>query len=96
MLISSHGPSNIRQETEFAQTFAEFSASLRGEDLPFGVIQAAKANLFDTLACAIAGSNAPGVAEVRDLAVSWGALRRLRSGARNRGFRRTMPHGSMA
>lgn len=69
MLTSSH---ETRQQTEFAHTFAEFSASLRCNDLPPGVIQAAKANLFDTLACAIAGSNAPGVAEVRDLAISWG------------------------
>jgi 2-methylcitrate dehydratase PrpD len=72
MLASPSVSPEIRQQAEFAQTYAEFSASLRGKDLPPGVMQAAKANLFDTVACAIAGSNAPGVAEVRDLAVSWG------------------------
>ncbi|RJG03318.1 MmgE/PrpD family protein [Noviherbaspirillum sedimenti] len=36
------------------------------------VIAAAKANVFDTLACAAAGSSAPAVAEARELAAEWG------------------------
>ncbi|MDB5779871.1 MAG: MmgE/PrpD family protein, partial [Polaromonas sp.] len=36
------------------------------------VITAAKVNVFDTLACAAAGSSAPAVAETRELAVEWG------------------------
>ncbi|MDB5742011.1 MAG: MmgE/PrpD family protein [Polaromonas sp.] len=36
------------------------------------VVTAAKMNVFDTLACAAAGSSAPAVAETRELAVEWG------------------------
>jgi 2-methylcitrate dehydratase PrpD len=72
MLTSSSDPQEAHHDNEFARTFANFSASLRCKDLPLEAIRAAKINLFDTLACAIAGSNAPGVAEVRDLVVSWG------------------------
>jgi 2-methylcitrate dehydratase PrpD len=72
MLTSPAGAPATPHAAEFARTFADFSASLQGRDLPSDVVRTAKANLFDTLACAIAGSNAPGVAEVRELAVSWG------------------------
>ena len=64
--------SSSSERAEFASVFAEYAAPLRGEDLPSDAIVAAKTNLFDTLACAIAGANAAGVAEVRELAVSWG------------------------
>jgi 2-methylcitrate dehydratase PrpD len=57
---------------DFAATFAAFSAALRVSDLPAHVIDAARANLLDTLACAFAGHNAPGVADVSALAQSWG------------------------
>lgn len=72
VVIASSGASSERARGEFALVFADFAASLRVEDLPADAIAAAKTNLLDTLACAIAGSNASGVAEVRDLAVSWG------------------------
>ena len=52
--------------------FAAFPASLRVSDLPATVIDAARANLLDTLACATAGHNAPGVGDVVALARSWG------------------------
>ena len=58
--------------TDFARVFADFSASLTAAALPFEVRQAVKANVLDTLACAVAGSNAPGVADVRELVESWG------------------------
>lgn len=57
---------------EFAAEFAAYSATLRARDLPPDVVAAARVNLIDTLACAIAGHGAPGVAEVSGLAQSWG------------------------
>jgi 2-methylcitrate dehydratase PrpD len=36
------------------------------------VIAAAKTNIFDTLACAAAGSSAPAVGDARELALEWG------------------------
>jgi 2-methylcitrate dehydratase PrpD len=57
---------------EFASVFAAFSATLQVSDLPTHVVDAARANLLDTLACAFAGGNAPGVADVAALARSWG------------------------
>src|SRR3546814_16133114 len=56
----------------FAAVFADWSAGLEIGELPPGIIEAARGNLFDTLACAAAGRNAPGVCEVRDLALGWG------------------------
>src|SRR6185369_11144986 len=52
--------------------YAAFSSGLRSSALPQAALIAAKTNLLDTLACAIAGSSAPGVAEVADLARKWG------------------------
>src|SRR3546814_3154514 len=57
---------------DFAAVFADWSAGLEIGELPPGIIEAARGNLFDTLACAAAGRNAPGVCEVRDLALGWG------------------------
>src|SRR3546814_15822641 len=56
----------------FAAVFADWSAGREIGELPPGIIEAARGNLFDTLACAAAGRNAPGVCEVRDLALGWG------------------------
>jgi 2-methylcitrate dehydratase PrpD len=70
-----HGPasqSSAPETEDFAATYAAFSSSLRVSDLPAHVIAAARANLLDTLACAFAGANAPGVADVSALAQSWG------------------------
>jgi 2-methylcitrate dehydratase PrpD len=60
---------------EFAREYAAFAAGLRVEDVPDAVREAARVNLLDTLACATAGANAPGVAAVADLALSWGGAR---------------------
>ncbi len=59
---------------EFATTFAAFSSRLQVCDLPEPVLNAARVNLLDTLACAFAGYSAPGVVEVSALAQSWGGL----------------------
>jgi 2-methylcitrate dehydratase PrpD len=71
-MLSSPAMAPTATRDEFAASFAAFSATLRLSDLPDEVIQAARVNLLDTLACAIAGSNAPGVADVAGLARSWG------------------------
>ena len=70
--MASAGAADAGRDADFAQVYAAFAAALRGTDLPPDVAAAARVNLFDTLACAIAGANAAGVAEVRALAIAWG------------------------
>jgi len=57
---------------DFAIQLAGFASGLKLEALGEEVVDAVRADLFDTLACAIAGSSAPGVAEVRSLVGQWG------------------------
>lgn len=57
---------------DFAETLARFASELSLGTLPASAIAAAKANVFDTLVCAAAGSSAPAVSETRDLASEWG------------------------
>jgi 2-methylcitrate dehydratase PrpD len=59
-------------DDDFALVLARFACGLSTDQLPASVIAAAKANVFDTLACAAAGSGARGVAEARELAIEWG------------------------
>jgi 2-methylcitrate dehydratase PrpD len=69
-----HAPAARSHTTpDFAAVFADWSAELKISELPPRVVKAARTNLFDTLACAVAGRNAPGVSEVRDLVLGWGA-----------------------
>jgi len=65
-------PPVLAPAEDFAAVLARFACGLAPRDLAAPVIDAAKANVFDTLACAAAGSGAPGVAEARELAVEWG------------------------
>ena len=57
---------------DFATVLARFACALSAAELPASAIAAAKANVFDTLACAAAGSSAAAVAETRELALEWG------------------------
>ena len=59
-------------DTEFAFVLARFACELTLARLPAHVVDAVKINVFDTLACAIAGSSAPGVTEAVELAREWG------------------------
>ena len=74
---ASKGPSAAARpyaagaDEDFAMVLARFACGLSVGDLPAPAIAAAKANLFDTLACAMAGSGARGVTEARELAVEW-------------------------
>ncbi len=58
--------------TEFATELAHFACSLSAEDLPEDALDALKADVFDTLACAAAGSGTTSVVQARELAVTWG------------------------
>lgn len=57
---------------EFAEDFAAFSSALTLETMPEAAIEAARTDIFDTLACAIAGVTAKGVPELIDLVSGWG------------------------
>jgi 2-methylcitrate dehydratase PrpD len=57
---------------DFAVVLSRFACGLSLDQLSGPVIAAVKVNVFDTLACAAAGSSAPAVAETRELAVEWG------------------------
>jgi len=57
---------------DFAQVLARFATTASVDTLPAAAIAAAKANIFDTLACAAAGSSASAVSETRGLVAEWG------------------------
>ena len=56
---------------DFAATLSRFATRLTLAKLPPSAVLAAKANIFDTLACAAAGSSAAGIPELRSLALEW-------------------------
>lgn len=57
---------------DFAQVLARFACRLASSALPAEALAAAKVNVFDTLACAAAGSSAPAVGDALALAQEWG------------------------
>lgn len=60
------------QAPDFAEEFARFSSVLQTSSLPPRLVEAARLNVFDTLACSIAGFRAPGVQEVLEVVRDWG------------------------
>lgn len=58
-------------QADFNQVFADFSSGLSFADLPSSAVEAARLNVYDTLACAIAGFRAPGVQEVLEVVRDW-------------------------
>lgn len=56
---------------DFAQIYADFSSALTFADLPTVAVAAAQLNVYDTLACALAGFRAPGVQEVLEVVRDW-------------------------
>jgi 2-methylcitrate dehydratase PrpD len=70
--MTSHNDMTPKDSPDFAVLLSRFSSTLTTEGLPPEALAAAKANVFDTLACAAAGSSAPAVAQVRELATEWG------------------------
>ncbi|VVN70433.1 hypothetical protein PS726_00376 [Pseudomonas fluorescens] len=61
-----------RTQADFSEVFANFAASLEVRDLSPEVIEAAKTNIFDTLACATGGISAVGVRDMAGLVADWG------------------------
>ena len=69
---SESNPSATGVSADPAFAIAAFAAGLRYEDLTPGVVDAVRTNVFDTLACAVAGSSAAAVPECIELARLWG------------------------
>ncbi|MBS7701037.1 MULTISPECIES: MmgE/PrpD family protein [unclassified Chelatococcus] len=63
---------DIKADGDFAADYAAFASALTLDRMPQVVVEAAKANLFDTLACATAGASAAGVGELKTLVAEWG------------------------
>ena len=59
-------------ENDIAFLLAKHAAKLKVEGMSAQAVAATKENIFDTLACALSGSSAPGVAEMMHLAEEWG------------------------
>jgi 2-methylcitrate dehydratase PrpD len=57
---------------DFSAVLARFARAVTPESLPASALAAAKLNVFDTMACAAAGSSAMAVSETRELVASWG------------------------
>ncbi|MDR5760557.1 MmgE/PrpD family protein [Caballeronia sp. LZ035] len=56
---------------DLGEIFARFACELEFASLSAEVVAHAKNNVFDTLVCAVAGSTARGIADLRALAVEW-------------------------
>jgi 2-methylcitrate dehydratase PrpD len=65
-------PMSTLSTEDFATVLARFATGVTADRLPNKALVAAKMNLFDTLACAAAGSSAAGVTEVLNLVTEWG------------------------
>lgn len=61
-----------RATGDFSEEFSNFAANLSVADLSSEVIDAAKANIFDTMACATGGYSADGVQDLAGLVTDWG------------------------
>jgi 2-methylcitrate dehydratase PrpD len=68
---TAHAPTSGE---DYSVVLARFACNLSLDRMPAAAIVAAKANIFDTLACAVAGSGAAGVAETHQLACEWGGV----------------------
>lgn len=70
--MSHDSPAPAPHGVDFAREFAQFSSRLSFDDLPANAVAAARLNVYDTLACTIAGFRAPGVQEVLEIVRDWG------------------------
>ena len=59
-------------EPDAALAIAAHLAHTRFEDLPAGVVEAAKASILDTLGCVLAGTPCDDVIAIRKVAAAWG------------------------
>jgi 2-methylcitrate dehydratase PrpD len=67
-MASDEAPSG----SDFVEDFARFAVDLTIDRIPHAVTEAALLNVYDTLACSIAGRTAPGVVELEGLIRDWG------------------------
>ena len=72
MSLPKSATGNHELREDFAATLSRFAHAVTVDSLPPPVIAAVKANVFDTLVCAAAGSSSPGVQEALGLAREWG------------------------
>lgn len=63
---------DVQTGLEFAEEFAAFASALTLDQVPSHVLDMAKADVFDTLACAMAGISANGVDTLLSMVVDWG------------------------
>lgn len=70
--MAAETPSAQPATPDFAKVYSEFAAGLDFEDLSPETVAAIRLNLFDTLACSIAGATAVGIPELRDIVAEWG------------------------
>lgn len=64
---------------DYALDLARFALRATPDSIGPAALQAAKTNVFDTLACAVAGSTAQGMAEMRSLITAWGGAAQAHS-----------------
>lgn len=62
---------NTAPHTDLADELAEFAVGIEIADLNAETLAAAKTNILDTIACALAGSSAPAVTDVLSLVQEW-------------------------
>jgi 2-methylcitrate dehydratase PrpD len=65
-------PAQVAIPGDLVVALSEFVAGIDTSRLDGAVIQAVKANIFDTLSCGLAGSSAKAIDEVADLVRDWG------------------------
>ncbi|MDQ6433205.1 MmgE/PrpD family protein [Mesorhizobium sp. LHD-90] len=71
MAAGNDGSKN-RPAIDFSEEFARFAATVEVKDLAPEVVEAAKANIFDTMACAAGGISGAGVRDLAGLVADWG------------------------
>ena len=57
-----------------ARPLAAHVCATQFTDLPESAVAAARADILDTLGCALGGSSAPGIAELMKVTTRWGGL----------------------
>ena len=73
MTSTAHtAPPETSGRSDLVNDLAHFAANIDIARLDAGVVKAVKANILDTLSCALAGSTAPAIAEVTGLVQEWG------------------------
>lgn len=64
-------PAQTSSRPDVALDLAEFAAGVNLAAMPADLVEAVRANIFDTLACALAGSSAKAVPEIVGMVTEW-------------------------